>query len=187
MINASDLRKGSKFMYHGDPYEVIDFQKFIMGRGRGNIRIKMRQMKTGKVFEQNFSTDARFDDVDIRSATMQFLYFDGDAFVFMDQQSYEQHNFFEEQMGDFKWFLKEGDSYKILLIDEEPLSMDLPAAMPLTIAETEPAVKGDSVTNIFKDAVTESGLIIKVPLFIKEGEAILVDTRSLEYQKRYND
>ncbi|MFP4458138.1 MAG: elongation factor P [Candidatus Zixiibacteriota bacterium] len=186
MIEASELRNSSKFMYNGEPYEVIDFQKYIMGRGRGNIRVKMKQMKTGKVFENTFSTDEKFDYVDLRSASMQFLYFDGDAYIFMDQSTYEQHRFFEEQMGDAKWFLKDSEIYKILLIDDEPVSIDLPASMPLEIEQTEPAIKGDSVTNIYKDAVTATGLEVKVPLFISEGESILVDTRTLEYQKRYN-
>ena len=187
MIDASDLRKGSKFQYQNEPFEVIDFQKFIMGRGRGNIRIKMKNMKTGRVFENTFSTDERFEYVDMRTRDMQYLYFDGEAFVFMDNDTYEQTSFTEEQLAESRWFVKEGETYKIFFIDDEPISIDLPASYPLTIAETEPAIKGDSVTNIYKDAVTDTGLSIKVPLFIKQEEMILVDTRTLEYIKRYND
>ncbi len=187
MIEASDLRKGSKFSYQGEPFEVIDFQKFIMGRGRGNIRIKMKNMKTGRVFENTFSTDERFEYVDMITKEMQYLYFDGEGYVFMDTETYEQTSFTAEQLPEAKWFLKEGESYKIFLIDNEPTNVDLPASYPLEIAETEPAIKGDSVTNIYKDALTDTGLTVKVPLFIKQGEMILVDTRSLEYLKRYND
>ena len=187
MINASDLRKGSKFMYQKEPFEVVDFQKFIMGRGRGNIRIKMKNMKNGRVLENTFSTDERFDYVDVSTREMQFLYFDGEAYIFMDNTNYEQTSFTKEQLHDTRWFLKDGESYKIVFLEGEPLTIDLPAGYPLEISETEPAVKGDSVTNIFKDALTVSGLKVKVPLFIKSDETVLVDTRTLEYLKRYND
>jgi elongation factor P len=171
-------------MFNNEPYEVLEFNKYILGRGRGNIKVKMKHLKTGRVFENTYSTDERFGDVDMRSIDMQFLYFDGEGYVFMDNNTYEQLSFSEDQMGDSKWFLLEGEPYKILLIEGEPLSIDLPAAFALEVTETEPAVKGDSVTNIFKDAMTNTGLKVKVPLFLKEGDTIMVDTRTLEYLKR---
>ena len=181
MLLASELRKGSKFSFNGEPYEVIDFQKFIMGRGRGNIHIKMKNMRNGRVQEKTFSTDEKFEDVDLVSVQMQYLYSDGEGYTFMDSNTYEQLSFSDSQIGNAKWFIKEGNTYKVLLLDGEPLTVDIPASVELQIAETEPAVKGDSVTNIYKKAVTNTGLEIKVPLFIEQGEFVKVDTRTLDY------
>ncbi|RKZ28033.1 elongation factor P [bacterium] len=184
MIAAVDFKKGTKILYKGDPYEVVDFQHSIRGRGRGKVRARLKNLRTGNVLDESFSSEEQFETPDLENADMQFLYADGDNYVFMDSQTYEQFPFPKESVGDAKWFLKEGEIYHIQLWNGAPLSVELPASFVLKVVETEPAVKGDTVSNTTKKAVLETGLEIKVPLFISEDELVKVDTRTLTYISR---
>lgn len=184
MVSASDFSKGTKILYKNDPYEIVDFQHSLRGRGRGKIWAKMKNMRTGNVLEETFSSDDQFQTPDIESRDMQFLYEDGEFCVFMDSETYEQCSFAKDSVGDAKWFLKEGEIYHIVLFEGSPLAVELPASFVLTVAETEPGLKGDTVSNVTKKATLETGLVVKVPLFIETGEKIKVDTRTLEYISR---
>jgi len=184
MIEAVDFRKGTKILYKGDPYEVVDFQHSLRGRGRGKVWAKLKNLRTGNVLEETFSSSEQFEEPDLEDADMQYLYEEDDWYVFMDTNTYEQYRFPKASIGDAKWFLKEGETYRILLWNGQPLSVELPTSMVLTVVETEPAVRGDTVTNVTKKATLETGLVVKVPLFISEGEKIKVDTRTLEYISR---
>lgn len=184
MIEAVELKKGSKILYKGDPFEIIDFQHSIRGRGRGKVWLKMKNLKTGNVLEETFSSEENFELPDIETRDMQYLYEDTDHYTFMDNETFEQYYFPKNAIGDARWFLKEGEKYLIMLYENLPLNIDLPASFNLKIIQTEPAIKGDSVTNVTKQAVLETGLVVKVPLFISEGEIVKVDTRTLEYISR---
>ncbi|RKZ28864.1 elongation factor P [bacterium] len=184
MIYASDFTKGRKIMYKNDPYEIVDFQHSLRGRGRGKVWAKMKNLRTGNVLEETFSSEDKFEEPDMESKNMQYLYEEADFYVFMDSETYEQHRFDKKSIGDSRWFLKEGETYHIILFEGNPLNIELPASFVLKVTETEPAVKGDTVSNVTKKATLETGLVVKVPLFIEAGEMVKVDTRTLEYISR---
>ena len=184
MINAGSFRKGSKILYKGDPYDIIDFQHSLRARGRGKIWTKMKNLITGNVQEETFGSDETFKEPDLETRDMQYLYDNEDNYAFMDSETFEQYFYPKSTIGESKWFLKEGEIYRIQLFEGSPLSIEFPASFILKVVETEPGIKGDTVSNVTKKAVLESGLVIKVPLFIKIGDNLKVDTRTLEYISR---
>jgi elongation factor P len=186
MISPSEFRKGAKLMLEGAPYYIVDFQHVKMGRGRPHVKAKMKHLITGQVIEKSFLTTENFSQPDLEKKTMQFLYAQGDEFSFMDSQNYEQITIDAEHLGDSRWYLMENHEYDVLFFEGRPISLELPASVILTVTESEPAVKGDSVSNIMKPAKLETGLEIKVPLFVKEGDKIKVDTRTGAYLERAN-
>lgn len=186
MINSGELRKGSKLMFEGNPYIVVDFMHVKMGRGRPHVKAKMKNLLTSAVVEKSFLTTESFDEPDLENRTMQYLYSQGDNFTFMDSKTFDQITVSGEVLGDSKWYLIENEEYTVLLYTGSPISIDLPASVVLEVTESEPAVKGDSVSNITKPAKVETGLVLKVPLFVKEGDKIKIDTRTGEYIERAN-
>ncbi len=186
MISSGDLRKGSKLMYEGNPFIVVDFMHVKMGRGRPHVKAKMKNLLTGAVIEKSFLTTESFDEPDLLNTKMQFLYSQNNEFTFMDSKTYDQITVTSEVLGDTKWYLVENKEYSVLLYKGDPLSVDLPASVILTVIESEPAVKGDTVSNITKPARVETGLQLKVPPFVKEGDKIKIDTRTGEYIERAN-
>lgn len=186
MYSPSDFRRGLRILVDGEPYYVVSYQHFKMGRGKANIRTKLKHIKTGGVVEKVFSTNDSFKPPDMDHKKMQYLYEDPDGFNFMDTQTFEQISIPTDNLGDAKWYLIENNEYKVLFLDNEALSVDLPASVILEIVETEPAAKGDTVTNITKPAKLSTGLEVKVPPFIKEGDKVKVDTRTGDYLERSN-
>ncbi len=186
MISANDLRKGRKFIYEGSPFIVVDFMHVKMGRGRPHIKVKMKGLLTGQVMEKSFLTTESFDEPDLEERRMQYLYAQGNEYVFMDLTTYDQFSIDAETLGTARWFLMENNEYSISVFEGRPISVDLPASVILTVTESEPAIKGDTVSNVMKSAKVETGLEIKVPLFIKEGDRVKIDTRSGEYIERSN-
>lgn len=186
MYTPSDFRKGLRIMVDDQPYYVMDYQHFKMGRGKANIRTKLKHIKTGAVIEKVFSSNDSFPPPDMEHKKMQYLYEDGGEFCFMDSQTFEQIAIPVDQLGDAKWYLLENEEYQVMFLDNEALSVDLPAAVVLEVVETEPAARGDTVTNVTKPAKLQTGLTVKVPPFVKEGDRVKVDTRSNEYLERAN-
>jgi elongation factor P len=186
MISTSDFRKGTKLMYEGDPYVVVDFLHVKMGRGRPHVKAKMKNLVTGAVLEKSFLTTESFEEPDVVNRNMQFLYSQGDEFVFMDSETFDQITVNSELLGDTRWYLIENEEYNVLLYQGRPLSIDLPASVILTVVEAEPGVRGDTVSNVTKAARVETGLEIKVPPFVKEGDKVKIDTRTGEYIERAN-
>lgn len=184
MLSTTDFRKGLRIKIDGEPYFIVDFQHARTAQRRAFVRTKLKNLKTGAVLERTFSAGETFEEPDFQDKIMQFLYSSEKEYVFMDSKTYEQIALTGEQLGDSRWYLKENDEYKILFFEGNPLNLDLPTSTVLKIISTEPAVKGDSVTNIMKSATLETGLKIKVPLFVKEGERVKVDTRTGEYIER---
>jgi elongation factor P len=184
MLSTTDFRKGLRIKIEGEPYYIVDFQHARTAQRRAFVRTKLKNIKTGAVLEKTFSAGENFEEPDFEEKLMQYLYSSQDEYTFMDTKTYEQISLKNEQLEDYKWYLRENGEYKILFFEGLPVSIDLPTSIVLKVASTEPAIKGDSVTNITKNATLETGLVVKVPLFVKEGGLVKVDTRTGEYIER---
>lgn len=184
MHDTSDFRRGLRILHEGIPWEVIDFQHVKMQMRKALVRTKMRNMLTGSVLERNFQSGEKFPPPDLQFRKMQYLYPEQDAFVFMDMESYDQINFTAEQLGDTRVYLKENTDVDVVFFEGRPISVALPNHMVLTVAQTEPGMKGDTVTGGSKPATLETGAVVQVPLFIKEGDQIKIDTRDHSYIER---
>ncbi|MBI2329878.1 elongation factor P [Candidatus Daviesbacteria bacterium] len=183
-LNVTDLRNGTYFKEGKDILLVLTYEHVKTGRGSGNIKVKVRNLRTGSVVEKSFITGARVDEADVEKKKTQFLYRDGDTFNFMDPQSFEQFSVSSEVIGDQAKFLKDGLEVILIVSNEEALGLELPMSLVYTISETGPGEKGNTVSNVFKEATLDNGLIVKVPMFMKVGERVKVDTRSGEYIER---
>ncbi len=186
MYTPSDFRKGLRIIVDDQPYYVVSYQHFKMGRGKANIRTKLKHIKTGAVVEKVFSSNDSFKPPDMEEKKMQYLYESDGEMTFMDSTTFEQVQISVENIGDSKWYLLENDEYKILFLDGEAISIDLPASVILEVTATEPSARGDTVSNVTKPATLQTGLVVKVPPFIKEGDKVKVDTRTGEYLERAN-
>lgn len=187
MYSTSDFRRGLKIEMDGKPYEIVDFQHVKPGKGGAFVRTKLKHILNGRVVDQTFRSGEKVDKPDIGMQDMQYLYKEGDDFVFMDMESYEQKHIPATQVGEKGGYIKEGETLKVLLYNGELFDMELPASVVLEIVETEPGVQGDRVTNASKPAKMETGIMVSVPLFIAQGERIKVDTRTGEYISRDRD
>lgn len=193
MINATDLKNGTTFLSASKPYIVIKYSHIKMGRGGAIVRVTARNLESGTIEEKTFSSNVKVEDVKTIKRKLQFLYTDGANAVFMDPSSYEQVEIPQEVVKDELAYIGEGDKVDVLFWskggdkEDKPLSIDIPPKVVLTIAETDPGVKGNSATNIYKQAKLSNGVTLKVPLFIKEGDKIRVDTRTREYVERVTD
>ncbi|MEE9442929.1 MAG: elongation factor P [candidate division Zixibacteria bacterium] len=186
MITAGDFRKGMRVLINGEPYIIVDFSIAKMGRGRPHTKAKMKHLITGSVFEKSYLSNETFELPDLENRKMQYLYNDNDGYHFMDSRTFEQSALSDENLGDTRFYLMENHEYSILFFEGRPISLDMPASVILEVVDAEPAVKGDTVSNIQKGATLESGLKIKVPLFVKPGDKIKVDTRTGQYIERAN-
>jgi len=183
-VDTSQFRNGLKIELDGEPYTIVFFQHVKPGKGGAFVRTKVRNLKNGKVLERRFRAGERVDLADVEERKMQYLYLDGEQLVFMDTQSYEQIPFSVAQVGDAREFLKENLDVDVLFWRGAPINIELPAFIVAVIVKCEPGIKGDTASNVTKPATLETGAIVQVPLFVKEGESIRVDTRSGEYVER---
>jgi elongation factor P len=186
MLSTSDFRKGMKLGLDGDLYVIVDFQHARTAQRRANVWTKLKNLKTGRVLERTFSAGETFQEPEFTERMMQYLYNDGEAFNFMDSKTYDQAILNVEQVGDSKSYLQENVEYKIMFFEGNPIAIDMPSAVTLKVMEAEPAVKGDSVSNLTKSVVVETGLTVRAPLFIKEGDLIKIDTSDGKYLERVN-
>ncbi len=184
MISVSDLRPGMSFIYEGNLCVVLEASHNKTARSAANIRVKMKNMRTGSHTETTFGSSDKVERAIIDKKKMQFLYDSGDFFVFMDNETYEQIEVAAKALEWERKFLRGNDEVEVVSYNDEVLGVNLPANVPLTVTETEPAVKGDTATGASKTAVLETGLEIKVPLFITEGEVVLVNTTDAKYVGR---
>jgi elongation factor P len=184
MIFPSDFKKGtSKILWKGEPWLVIDYNLTQPGKGGTYMRTKMKNLITGRVLEETFRSSEKFEDPDLEAFKMQFLYQD-DLYHFMDQDSFEQVEFNDDQVAGVKKYLKEGIVYDVLKFEGRPISVDPPMFMILKIVETVPGVKGDTAQGGSKQAKLETGLVVNVPLFLNEEDNVKVDTREGKYLER---
>ena len=184
MYNPSDFRKGLRIVVDDQPYTVVDYQHAKMGRGRANIRTKLKHIKTGAVIEKVFSSGDSFKPPDVANRKMQYLYENTGEFMFMDIETYEQVTIPAENLGDAKWYLIENGEYQVLFLDGQAISVDLPASVILEVTATEPAARGDTVSNVTKPAKLETGHVVQVPSFINECDVIRVNTETDAYLSR---
>jgi len=184
MYTTTDFRNGLKIEFEGDPYVIVYFQHVKPGKGGAFVRTKLKNLKTGSVLEHTFRSGDKVSKPDLDERGMQFLYREGNAFHFMDTGSYEQIYLDEDHMGDAANYMIENLAVKILFFRGEPIGIDLPIFIALAIAETEPGVRGDTVSGATKQAKLQSGAIVQVPLFLNEGDRVKVDTRTGTYIER---
>ena len=185
MILASDLRKGTKFLYKGEPHIVIDFQHVKPGKGGAFMKTKMKNLISGSTYEETFRSEEKFQIPDLQYRQMQFLYTDGEDYNFMDQDSYDQLVFTKDQVETVVDYLKEQEVYDVLYFQEKPIAVNPPMFMNLKVVETVPGVKGNTAQGgATKPATMETGLVLQVPLFVNEGEVLKVDTRDGVYVER---
>ncbi|MDI6853450.1 MAG: elongation factor P [Deltaproteobacteria bacterium] len=184
MYSTSDFKKGLKVEIDGTPYVIIDFLHVKPGKGGAFVRTKLKNLLTGRVIDQTFRSGEKVKKPDLMEREMQYLYREGDNFYMMDNENFEQIFITAEQMGEAAQFLSENLNVKVLFFNQQPVAVELPTFVELTVAETEPGVRGDTATGGSKPAKLETGAIIQVPLFINEGDRIKVDTRTGEYIER---
>ena len=184
MINSTDLRNGTTFIVDGQPYVVLEYKFIKMGRGGATVRVTARNLKTGSTEEKTYSSNVTVEDASTSKKALQYLYQDGEEVVFMDPRSYEQASIARKVLKDQIPYLREGDTVNVLYWGEEPLSVELPLKIELKVTDTDPGIKGNSAANMLKNAVLENGLTVRVPLFIKNGDRVRVDTRTGAYVER---
>lgn len=184
MINVNQLRKGVTFELDGNLYRVLEYQHHKPGRGTATIRTKLRNLRTGATVDHNFISDDRVQDIRLETRNVQYLYNDGHVYFFMDTETYEQPAVNADVLEAVVPYLKENLELQLSTYDGEPLDIELPTSVELLVTETEPAVKGDTATGATKQAIVETGLSVQVPLFVKEGDVIRVDTRTGDYMTR---
>lgn len=184
MANINELRGGAVFQEDGQLLQVITYEHIKMGRGSGTVKLKVRNLRTGSIVEKGFITGARVDDVSVEKKKAQYLYQDGENYNFMDPATYEQFPISSKILGDDAKYLKEGLEVVLLVLDEEALSIELPNSIVYEVKETGPGERGNTVSNVFKEAVLDNDLIVKVPMFMKIGEHVKIDTRSGQYIER---
>jgi elongation factor P len=183
MLSVTDLRAGTTYQEDGQYFMVLSYEHIKMGRGSANIKVKVRNIKSGSTIEKSYINGARVQDVALTKKEMQYLYKDDDSVYFMDPQSFEQVAVPLKLVPEYQ-YLKEGESFSVSILEGEPLSVAFPPKMTFTVLETAPGIKGNSATNVFKEAILENGIKTKVPLFINIGEKIRVDTRTGAYAEK---
>ena len=184
MVSTSDFRNGLNILVDGEPYQITWFQNHKPGKGGAVMRVKLRHLKKGGTIERTFKSGEKFEALTVSRQKKQFLYKEGDKFNFMDMNTYEQISVEPELLGKMSNYLKENLEVEAVYLENELIGIDLPLIIEMAIAEAEPGIKGDSVSNMTKMAKLETGADIRVPLFIKEGDRVKVDTRTGEYVER---
>ncbi len=184
MLEPVDFRNGLIIEYEGAPYQILWFQNHKTAMSHAIMRVKFKNLLTGSILERTFKQADRFKEIIPTKRKNQFLYSDGNAYHFMDMASYDQTEFPKEKLGEMAQYLTENLEVEALFLDDKFLSITLPASVELKVTATVPGIKGDSVSNMVKPATLETGVEIAVPLFVKEGDKIRVDTRTGEYLAR---
>ncbi|MCG8513962.1 MAG: elongation factor P [Halanaerobiales bacterium] len=184
MISTNEFHNGLTIELSGTVFQVVEFQHSKTGRGGAFVRAKLRDLENGGVIEKTFRAGEKVNRAHVEQCQKQFLYRSNQDFIFMDNETYEQIVINEEQLGDKINYLKENMTLSVLMYKERPIDITLPTSVQLKVIETQPGIKGNTVSGGSKPAKLESGAVVQVPLFIEEGDLIRVDTRSGEYLER---
>lgn len=187
MPNATELKRGMVIQHEGDLWRCMESMHVTPGNWRGMVQATLRNLRTGAKHDVRFRSTDKIEPAFIEVADMQYLFKERNFYTFMNTETYDQIQIEEELVGDGKLYLKENDTVKVQLHDGSPVGIDLPASVVLEITETTPGVRGDTVTNTRKEATLQTGLVVKIPLFIDQGEKVRVDTRTGEFIERVND
>ena len=180
-LSATELKTGKIFKESGQPYQVVRYSHIKSARGGATVRVKAKNLITGYVAEKTYDSSTSVEDADITRSTGQFLYKNGSNYYFMDSTTFEQITLTADQLGEGAQFLTDGESVVILYFDDNAISADLPISVVLEVAYTEPGFKGNTVSNVLKDATLSNGAVVKVPTFIKQGNFVKIDTRTGAY------
>ena len=184
MVNVNDFKTGMTISYEGNIYVVIDYQHVNAGKGAAIVKAKLKYLRTGSIAEYSFGAGTKVPTAHINKQLMQFLYSTGSTYSFMNMETYEQIDLDESQIKNESKYLKDGLEVYITFYESEMLGIELPEKITYKITKTEPATKGNTATNATKDATIETGMLVRVPLFIEEGEEIIVSTKDGKYVSR---
>ncbi len=185
--DTTDFRKNLKIEIDGEPWVIVSAQHVKPGKGVAFVKTRMKNLLTGRVLERNFRSGDKVGVPDLKDRDMQYLYSDGESWVFMDQSNYEQVNLREEAVEEVLPYLLDNLDVKILFFQGKAISIDLPTFVVLEVVQTEPGFKGDTAQGASKPATLQTGAVINVPLYISEGEKVKVDTRTGEFSERVNE
>ena len=184
MYQPTDLKKGVVCQIDGRPYRVIEYSQKVMGRGGSIVNVKLKNLIDGSVIPKTFKGQDKIERAEVSNRNVQYLYSDGGQFFFMDPETFEQFEFPADVVDTAAEYLKEGDNLNLQFFDGKVINVELPKNIYLEVTYTEDVVKGDTTSSVLKDATLETGLIIKVPAFIKTGDIVSVDTTTGEYRER---
>lgn len=183
----TDLKKGVVVQIDGKPFKVIDYNQKVMGRGGSIVNVKLKNLIDGNVIPKTYKGQERVDSAEVSVQNVQYLYSDGADFHFMDPATFEQFQLPEDVVDEAKGYLKEGEELGLQLFDGRVINIDLPKNVYLEVTYAEDVVKGDTTSSVLKDATLETGMVVKVPAFIKTGDVISVDTATGAYRERKKD
>lgn len=184
MISTGELKKGTTIELDDKLYAILDYEHIKMGRGSAQVRLKLRDVRTGATTERTFQAGTKFNRARVERREMQYLYADDQFFYFMNTETFDQIPVDAAKVGDAAKFLKENETCELILYGDEVIGVQLPITVELTVVDSEPGVKGDTATGATKPATLETGLVVNVPLFINEGDRIKVNTDTGEYIER---
>ena len=183
-VSTAEFRNGLKIEVDGEPYVIVEFQHVKTGKGGAFVKTKIKSIKSGNVIDRTYRSGEKIDVPELEEKTMQYLYAADKDRIFMDTSSYEQISMRELQLGDSINYLKENMEIKVLYYKGQPINIDIPMFVELTIAKTDPGVRGDTASGGSKPATLESGAVIKVPFYLNEGDVVKVDTRTGTFIER---
>ncbi len=186
-LSITNLKKGVLFQLDGVPYRVVDYNQKVMGRGGSIVNVRIKSVLDGKVLEKTFKGNETVGEASVTNESAQYLYSDGDTFHFMNPESFEQFEIPADLVGDGAGYMKEGDTISLQFFEDRPINVELPKNVPLLVTYAEDVVKGDTTGSVQKDATLETGITIKVPAFIKQGDLISVDTATGMYRERVKE
>lgn len=184
VISTSQFKKGIYILFQEDPYMVVDISFVSPGKGSAFYRTKLKNLYTGRVVDYTYKSGEKVEEVIVETNEAEYSYFDGANYVFIEPRTFEQYSVPVEIIGDDKVFLKEGLLYRIKFYDDKPVGVGLPKTIGYTVVETENSIKGDTATSATKQAILDTGIKVQVPLFIKAGEEILINTETGAYLSR---
>lgn len=187
MYQPTDLKKGVIVQIDNKPYRVVEYNQKVMGRGGSIVNVRLKNLIDGSVIPKTFKGQEKIESAEVSNQTVQYLYNDAETFYFMDPVTFEQFELPADLVDEAKGYLKEGDNLSLQFFDGKVINVELPKNLFLTVTYTEDVVKGDTTSNVLKDATLETGITVKVPAFIKTGDVISVDTTTGEYRERKKD
>ena len=184
MYGPTDLKKNTLITLDGQPYKVVEYSQKVMGRGGSIVNVKVKNLITGALLPKTFKGQEKIESAEVTNKKVQYLYKDDEKFYFMDPETFEQYELSADMVGDAQDFMKDGDEMDIQFYNGTPINLQLPKNLWLKVAYTESVVKGDTTSSVMKDATLETGVTIKVPAFIKQGDIVSVDTENYTYRER---
>lgn len=183
-LSITNLKKGVLFQWEGQPFRVVDYNQKVMGRGGSIVNVRIKSLLDGKVLEKTFKGNEQLDSADVTNQSVQYLYNDGTNFFFMNEETFNQFEVNSDLVGDGAGYMKEGDIVQLQFFNDRPINVELAKNVPLKVTYAEDAVKGDTSSSITKAATLETGITVKVPAFIKQGDVISIDTTTGAYRER---